>query len=270
MQPAASFGTFPILNLAGNYVPIRQPVSCYHWLPRGAGWVLAHNRGTQDVQRSFDVREDWLASLPEEKDQLFESVRFQLESAYQITSIALNDVLTLCREDRLPPAVEQSAIVGTLFDRLTRLLLSVLRSMSEHGRHFGTISAVIPLRPGFFRSANAQRVARNSQLFSRVFSTERRFFRKIRALSQIVAASQKETGHLARANSTRIAQSWSQLEALHYDLNTCLRETLVTFKSYLWVLPAQELAPFQMRLQSRTPSPEQFFLDGLPVSGNNS
>ena len=238
---------------------------------RGAGGALAETRGTQGVQRSFDVREDWLSSLPEEKDQLFESVRSEMESAYQITSIALNDLLTLCREDRLPPAVEQSAIVATLFDRVGRVLQAVLRAMSEHGRQFGTISMVVPLRPGFFRSANALRVARTNQLFSRVlFSAESRFFRKIRALLQIVSTLQKETQQLARTRPSQIAQSWDQLDELHYDLNTCLRETVITFKSFLWVLPAEEVAPFRRRLQSRVPPQEQFFLDGLPVSGNNS
>jgi hypothetical protein len=223
------------------------------------------------VERSVDVREDWLSSLPEDKDQLFESVRSELEPAYQITSIALNDVLTLRRENRLPPAAEQSAIIGTLFDRLGRLLQAVLRAMSEHGRHFGTVSVVIPLRPGFFRSANAQRVARNNHLVSRVlFSAEGRFYRKIRALLHIIAALQKEMRNLARANANDVAASCDRLDELHYDLNTCLRETLVTFKSFLWVLPAPEMAAFQLRLRSRAPSHEQFFLDGLSFSGNNS
>ena len=232
---------------------------------------MAETRGTRGVQGSLDVREDWLSSLPEEKDQLFESIRSEMESAYQITSIALSDLLTLCRENRLPPAAEQSAMVGTLFDRVSRVLQAVLRTMSEHGRHFRIVSVVLPLRPGFFRSPNAQRIARNNQLFSHVlFSAEGRFFRKIRALSQIVTALQKETRHLASARRHQVAQTWDHLDELHYDLNTCLRETVVTFKSFLWVLPTQELPSFQLRLQSRTPSQEQFFLDGLPVSGNNS
>ena len=232
---------------------------------------MADTRDLQGVQRSFDVREDWLSCLPEEKDRLFESARSEIESAYQITSIALNDLLTLCRENRLPPDAEQSAIVGTLFDRVGRVLQAVLRAMSEHGRQFGTVSMVIPLRPGFFRSPNAQRVARTDQLFSHViFSAHRRFFRKTRSLLQIVATLQKETRYLARTRPPQIAHSWDQLDELHYDLNTCLREALVTFKSFLWVLPPDQLAPFQLRLQSRLPPQEQFFLDGLPVSGNNS
>src|ERR1700732_4967025 len=102
------------------------------------------------AQRSGDVREDWLASLPEEKDRFFESVHSQLETSYVITSISLNDVLTLFREGRLPPAGEQSAIVMSLFGRLARQLHAVLRAMGEHGRRFGTVPAVFPLRPGFF------------------------------------------------------------------------------------------------------------------------
>jgi hypothetical protein len=222
------------------------------------------------VQRSFDVREDWLAWLPKEKDSFFGSIHSQLEASYVIASISLNDVLTLCREDRLPPAEEQSAIVVTLFDRLTRQLHAALRAMGEHARHFGTVPAVIPLRPGFFRSANAQRIARNNYLVSRVlFSVRARYFRKIRALLRIVSGVQFETRTIARTKAEEIASSWNRLEEFHYDLNTCLRETMVIIKSFLCVLPAQELAPFQGRLQSRMPQPVQFFLDDRPVSDHN-
>jgi hypothetical protein len=249
---------------------LRLSLSWYH-SDRAGQVPVADIRDTRGVQRSSDVREDWLTSLPEEQDRFFESVRAQLESAYQITSIALNDVLTLREENRLPPPAEQSAIIVTLFDRLGRLLQGVLRSMGEHGRRFGTISVVIPLRPGFFRSPNAQRIARKNQIAYRVlFSAKARFCRKLRALLQIVAALQNETRYISRVDTTEIAQSWAQLEEFHYDLNTCLRETMVTFKSFLWVLPVEELAQFQIRLKSRVPPQEQFFLDGLPVSGNNS
>ncbi len=132
---------------------------------------MGDTRSTRAVRRSSDVREDWLAWLPEEKDRFFESVRSPLEASYVITSISLSDVLTLCREERLPPAGEQSAIVVTLFDRLARQLHAVLRAMGEHGRHFGAVPAVIPLRPGFFRSANAQRTARTNYMVSRVCSS---------------------------------------------------------------------------------------------------
>lgn len=232
---------------------------------------MGESHSTRGVQRSFDVREDWLARLPEEKDRFFESIHSKLETSYVITSISLSDVLTLCREGRLPPAGEQSAIVVTLFGRLARELHAVLRAMGEHARRFGTVPAVIPLRPGFFRSAGAQRIARTNHLVSRVlFSVRARFFRKIRALMQIVAGVQHETRNIARTKAGDITLSWSRLEEFHYDLNTCLRETLVILKSFLCVLPAQELAPFQGRLRSRMPQPEQFFLDDRRVSDHNT
>jgi hypothetical protein len=231
---------------------------------------VGETRSTRGVQRSFDVREDWLARLPEEKDRFFESIHSELETSYVIASISLNDVLTLCREGRLPPAGEQSAIVVTLFGRLATQMLAVLRAMSEHARHFGTVPAVIPLRPGFFRSVGAQRIARTNHLVSRVlFSVPARFFRKIRALLRIVADLQHETHGLARAKAGETALSWNRLEEFHYDLNTCLREALVVLKSFLCVLPAQELAPFQGRLLSRMPGPAQFFLDDRRLSDHN-
>lgn len=232
---------------------------------------MGETRSTRGVPRSFDVREDWFASLPEEQDRFFESVQSQLETSYVIASISLNDVLTLCREGRLPPAGEQSAIVVTLFDGLARQLQAVLRAMGEHARQFGSVPAVIPLRPGFFRSANAQRLARGNYLVSRVlFSVRARFFRKIRALLQIVASVQHETRSIARTKPEEIALSWNRLEEFHYDLNTCLRETMVVLKSFLCLLPGQELGPFQGRLHSRMPQPVQFFLDDRPVSDHNS
>jgi hypothetical protein len=231
---------------------------------------VGDTRSTRGVQRSFDVREDWLAWLPEEKDRFFESVHSQLETSYVIVSISLNDVLTLCREGRLPPAGEQSAIVVTLFDRLARQLHAVLRAMGEHARHFGAVPAVIPLRPGFFRSANAQRTARSNYMVSRVlFSVRARFSRKIRALLQIIVGIQHETRSVARANAEQIALSWHRLEEFHYDLNTCLRETMVVLKSFLCVLPGKELGPFEARLHSRLPQPVQFLLDDRSVSDHN-
>ena len=38
---------------------------------------------------------------------------------------------------------------------------------------------------------------------------------------------------------------WQAVDAAHYDLNTCLRESIVLLKSFLMVLPEDELEPFQ-------------------------
>jgi hypothetical protein len=244
------------------------------WTPWGScrGKMAAVGReavgdaqGTQGWDRTFGVRQDWFARLPEEKDRFFASVHSDLEIAYAILSVSLSDGLRLCQEERLPLAGEQSAMFVALFDRLASRIQTVLRTLGEHGRHCGTFCLVIPLRPGFFRSANAQRLARANHLVSRVlFSMRARFLRKVRALQQVVAELQKDARRVARANPQEMAVSWTRLEVLHYDLNTCFRETMVILKSFLCVLPAQELPPLEGRFLARVTAPFQFFLDDQP------
>jgi hypothetical protein len=38
---------------------------------------------------------------------------------------------------------------------------------------------------------------------------------------------------------------WKTIDAAHYDLNTCLRETIVLLKSFLRALPDDQLTGFQ-------------------------
>jgi hypothetical protein len=38
---------------------------------------------------------------------------------------------------------------------------------------------------------------------------------------------------------------WAEVDVDHYDLNTCLREAIVVFKSFLIALPESQLGAFQ-------------------------
>ncbi len=104
------------------------------------------------VRRTGTVQEDWVAWLPEAKDQLFAFTRKDLEVSYVILSVVLDDTLTLCKQDRVPPTREQAAIVADLFDRLAGHLRRVLRALYGHGCQFGTLPNVAPLRPDCFRA----------------------------------------------------------------------------------------------------------------------
>jgi hypothetical protein len=44
------------------------------------------------------------------------------------------------------------------------------------------------------------------------------------------------------------------MERLHYDVNTCLRETQVMLKSFLRALPSQQLDSFEERLRAPRPA----------------
>jgi len=212
-------------------------------------------RGTR---RTATVLEDWLAWLPDEKDRLFDATTAELEISYVILSVALNDAFTLCHRGKLAPAREEATIFADLFARLSSRLRTVLRIVAEHGRQFGTLPKVLPLCADFFRSEQAQQVARANQLASLVvFRARTRCFRKLDALAETVAVLERDTRIIARGiaegNTISLPEQWTKLEVLHYDLNTCLRETMIVLKSFFCILPNEELAAFRKRLLAAFP-----------------
>ena len=209
------------------------------------------------VQRKSSVRDDWLARLPEQKRRLFDAVVAELEAAYAMLSVALNEALALRSTGALVRARQQAAVTPDLFDRLAARTLAALTALENHARHFGTLPAVSALNPSFFRGETAQRSAAWNNLLHRILLGSRaRFFHKLRSLSDMV----EELAQAFREASEEIAEGacvhprsrWEELECLHYDLNTCLRETMVMLKSFLRVLPAEELEAFQRKLEALT------------------
>ena len=211
------------------------------------------------VRRTGTVQEDWVAGLPEAKDQLFAFTRKDLEVSYVILSVVLDDALTLCKQERVPPTREQAAIVADLFDRLAGHLRRVLRALYEHGRQFGTLTNVAPLRPDCFRTLRAQQIAGTNNSFSFLILRSRtRLFRKLAAVEQIVADLHREarslTKEIADGAALTMNEQWMRLEVLHYDLNTCLCETTIVLKSFFCVLPSDELTEFRNRLLLLAPA----------------
>jgi len=213
----------------------------------------------REARRMATVREDWTAWLPEEKDILFDATLEELEVPYVILSVTLNEAFSLCKQRKLGPAREESVMFADLFDRLTGCVNGVLGALGEHGRRFGTLPNVLPLCADFFRSEHAQRVARaNNLAYVIVLRTRARFFRKLAAIKQTLDALRNEArdiaGVIVDGSGVALPNQWKRLEVLHYDLNTCLRETTVVLKSFLCVLPSDQLPPFRQRLLSQLPS----------------
>ena len=73
---------------------------------------------------------------------------------------------------------------------------------------------------------------------------------------------------------------WKIVDAAHYDLNTCLRETIIMLKSFLHVLPDEELPSFQKFVDSTwdrqrranlgRPRTRFYTIDEWPLSRENS
>jgi hypothetical protein len=226
---------------------------------RFRGGPLGVTREKRAGQRSRTVREDWFAWIPNEMDQLFDATRSELECSNVVLSIALNEALALCERGEFERANESATVFADLFDRLAVPLSQVIRTIKEHGSHFGTLPNVTPLVSSNFRGVTAQRISRMSGLLAKVvFRSRTRFFHKLDSLGEIIDELRRETRSsatvLADDPSTFPVHAWRELEVLGYDLNTCMGETTVILKSFFCALPADELEDFRQKLVTLVPA----------------
>jgi hypothetical protein len=209
------------------------------------------------------VKDDWRAWLPQEKAEVFEAYAGQLEAAYTIFSIALNEAMELRRTGSLTKSYQAVCVTPALCTRLTVCLGALLRALAEHAKHYGTIPNAAPLDAANFKGAKEQRTARMSDLLSRVLLTQRsQFLHKIGTLEEMVGDLGKDFRHAAEdlgaGVSAQPTADWQAVDSVHYDLNTCLREGIVLLKSFLLVLPEDQLGAFQktVRTQLQVPEPD--------------
>jgi len=203
---------------------------------------LSGRRGT--------VQDDWRARLPEEKLKVFTAYVRRLDSAYCMLSVALNEALALRHEGRLVKCCQAVNVTPSLCTRLTEPLASLIRVLSEHAKHYGTVPNTAPLDAQNFQTVKGQRSARMSNLLSKVLLSQRmQFLHKLSTLLEMVENLRKEYCESAEELCTGLATDpgllWKTIDAAHYDLNTCLRETIVLLKSFLLALPEEQLAGFQ-------------------------
>jgi hypothetical protein len=200
--------------------------------------------------RGTSVRDDWRARLSEEKSKVFCAYVRELESAYGMLSVSLNEAIELRLEGRLAKSWQAVNATPELCSRLTSPLASLIHALGEHAKHFGTVPNTAPLDAANFQSPRGQRSARMSGMLSRVlFSQRTQFLHKLGTLQEMVEDLGKEfcssAEELGGGLSTDATILWDTVDADHYDINTCLRETFVLLKSFLRALPDDQLAGFQ-------------------------
>jgi len=210
--------------------------------------VLVH---TQRLPvRNSSVREDWYAWLPIHKAEVFDSFQDQFNTVYTMFSVSLNEALELRRVGKFAKSCQAVWVIPSLCSRLATSLSALLRSLGEHARHYGTIPNAVPLAPENFQGTKGQRTARMNDLLSRVLFTQRsQFLHKISTLQEMVENLATDfrvaAEDLGCGVSARPAADWQAVDSAHYDLNTCLRETIVLLKSFLVILPDDQLGAFQ-------------------------
>jgi len=208
--------------------------------------------------RGRSVKDDWRAWLPEAKAQVFSKQVHELESSYVMLSVSLDEAIRLRQMGEPGKSLQAVGITSGLCKLLTQTLVGLLRALSEHAKHYGTIPNAAPLDPGNFQGQRGQRSARMSGLLNRVLLSHRlQFLHKVSTLEEMVDDLGKDfrdaADDLAAGISLNPKKIWAEVDADHYDLNTCLRESIVVFKSFLIALPEGQLGAFQdtVRQQSQ-------------------
>jgi hypothetical protein len=192
-------------------------------------------------------------------DQLFGATRSELESSNVILSVALNEAIAHSEQEQFTLTLERAVAFTELFDRLALRLRVVIRTIEEHGSHFGTLPNVTALAAANFRGTTAQKIAAKDNFLAKIlFGGRMRFFHKLNALREIIEELQDETHAIVRDVSDREPEFtdrvWRELEVLGYDLNTCMGETTVVLKSFFCALPAEELEAFRRKLVKQVPA----------------
>ena len=199
------------------------------------------------------VERDWRAWLPQEQEKVFRTYVQQLESNYTMLSISLNEALELRQGLRIDQSLKAVRFSSELCLLLTRSLGGLLRALYEHAKHYGTIPNAAPLDPANFQGQKSQKSARLSNLLSRVLLSHRlQFLHKVSVLGEMVEDLGTNyclcAADLSDEASEDPVRMWELVDADHYDLNTCLREAIVLLKSFLLVLPADQLGAFQQTI----------------------
>jgi hypothetical protein len=179
-------------------------------------------------------------------------------------SINLDEALGMRREGRLGMAHQLLYVAPALCQNLAAPLLGLIRAMQIHSRHFGTSPNLTPLNPDHFQNSKNQRLARFNSLFGRILLSNRsQFLYKLSALAEMTEEMAENydsrVQSLEAGLTARPDRCWDALDASHYDLNTCLRETVVILKCFLHALPDDQLPEFQASLNEHVvTSPDRF------------
>jgi hypothetical protein len=223
-----------------------------------------NDRGRAPSARGMSVKDDWRAWLPEHKNRVFHHYVQQLEVSYNMWSISLDEALELRLNGRFAKASQVVGVTPDLCTRFAHPLVALLWALGEHSKHHGTVPNAAPLDPDNFQSGRGQRAARVSSLLCRFLLSERsQFLYKISALGEMVADINQEfclaASEIASGGACVPDTLWQSVDSAHYDLNTCLRESIVLLKCFLRALPDAELEPFEVsvRVQMGVPKPRR-------------
>jgi hypothetical protein len=175
----------------------------------------------------------------------------EFEARYLMLSISLNDAIGLHKSGADRKSYQIVLITPALCERLADPLEGMLCSLEEHVRRNKMVPSVCPLDAANFQGLRGQRSARKSSLLSNALLSQRaQYLSKVGTLREMVNYMSDDFCHaaeklIAPRASAKPAVLWAAMDAGHFDLNSCLRESMILLKCFLRVMPDQQLHAFQ-------------------------
>jgi hypothetical protein len=204
------------------------------------------------------VEADWFGVLPASHLLAFRNYAKELESCYVMFSVSFNEAIDLRNHGSLAISLQAIALASALCARLSDSLENALASMARHSQEYGTMPSVAPLNPADFHSRRGKYSARRSYFLNRLkLSQQAKFLEKISALRALVANKATDFRKAAEdlASSAPTVEPspslWASLDEDQFDLNTCLRESIVLLRCFLRSLRGEELASFETTASMR-------------------
>jgi hypothetical protein len=200
------------------------------------------------------VSHDWRGPLPAAKNEVFEGTVRRWEAGNAMLSVALNEAFSHRGEGGLVVASQHAGVAADLAEGLTASLTKALRFLHGFACALSGLPSGDPLNPDFFRSETARRAAEWHSVRHGILLRDRsRFLHKLGTLARVTQSIAREFDEAARdiseGTSIEPGSSWTSLRHLHYDLITCLRETVVLLKSVLHATPEHALPALQSFLE---------------------
>jgi len=151
------------------------------------------------------VRDDWREWFPDEKAQVFHKEVRQPESSCAMLSVSLDEAIELWQLGHSGKSLQAVGITSGLCKVLTQTLAGLLRALSEHAKHKGTIPNAAPLDPANFQGQRGQRSARMSSLLDHVLLSQRLQFLHPRA--SLLLSKMPFASNLSSRKSTSLPAS---------------------------------------------------------------
>lgn len=210
-----------------------KPLSIAHWSPGSS------------------VQADWIGSLPEAKMRTFKIYAGELEASYVMLSIPLDEAIGFRKEGSREESLKHVLLIPGLVAHFMKHLDGVLHAMQQHAKNHRVKPSVAPLNPANFLGRGGRKGARRSQLLGMVLISRRaQFLEKIRRLREMITRIGSDfrcaaDDLISTGAAAEPASLWEAVDTGHFDLNTCLRETIILLKCFFRAIPDSDLAEFQ-------------------------